>query len=114
MELLGGSLPPLETKIKKMIAIEQQIKFIESKIKKLNNNKALLKAHKMKSFSIDNEICYLFDLLGILKCICNEKALQFAECEVCGSLYISKREKQAVCSGKCRTRLHRERKEQNK
>ena len=95
-----------------MIPIEQQIRFIESKIKKLNNNKALLKAHKMKSFSIDNEICYLSDLLNILKCMCNEKALQFAECEVCGSLYISKREKQAVCSGKCRTKLHRIKKQE--
>lgn len=81
---------------------------------RLENNKLLLKSHKMKSFSIDNEIFYLSDLLNVLKCISNAKALQFAECEVCGSLYVSKREKQAVCSGKCRTRLHRERKEQGK
>lgn len=95
-----------------MIPIEQHISFIENKILKLKGNQALAKSHKMQNFIIDNEIAYLSDLLSVLNCISNAKALQFANCEVCGDLYITKREKQAVCSGKCRIKLHRMKKQE--
>ena len=97
-----------------MIPAEQQIRFLEGKIKRLENNKSLLRTHKMENILIDNEIHHLSDLLTLMKSICNEKALHLAECEVCGSLYISKRENQAVCSGTCRTRLYRMKKQEDK
>ena len=39
-------------------------------------------------------------------------SLQMAECEACGGPFIRKTTKQKTCLGKCRTRLHRERKQE--
>lgn len=103
-----------EQKSKDMIPVEQQIRFLEGKIKKLEQSKSLLKNHKMQNIITDQEIIHLSDLLTLMKSICNEKALQFGECTVCGSFFLIKRENQAVCSGTCRTRLHRMRKQQSK
>lgn len=94
-----------------MISLEQQVKFLQGRILKLENSKALLKDHKMKNFVIDHEINHLTDLLKIIKYLCDDKTLQFAECEMCEGLFLVKREKQNVCSGKCRTRLYRKRKD---
>jgi hypothetical protein len=95
-----------------MIPLEQQIRFLKAKILKLENSKALLKENKLQNFVIENEINHLTDLLRITLCLCDDKALQFAECEMCGGLFLVKREKQNVCSGKCRTRLYRKRKQE--
>ena len=97
-----------------MISLEALSKFMDGRIKRVDNNILLAKRHKMETFLHEDEKLHLIDLKEVIELLCNEKALQFAECEICGSLYVSKREKQAVCSGKCRTKLHRERKEQNK
>ena len=112
MVAFGGSIPPLGAKFINMIPVEQQIRFLEGKIKKLENSKSLLKNHKMQNIITDQEIIHLSDLLILMKSICNAKALRFGECEVCGAFYLVKREKQAVCSGKCRTKLHRMKKQE--
>lgn len=93
-----------------MISLKQQVKFIENKILKLEQNKSLLKNHKMKNFVIANEIAHLYDLLRVIKYLRDDKASRFAVCEMCGGLFLVKREKQNVCSGKCRTRLYRQNK----
>lgn len=95
-----------------MISLEALSKFVDGRIKRVDNNILLAKRHKMETFLHEDEKSHLIDLKKVIELLCNEKALQFAECEVCGGLYINKRKKQAVCSGKCRTKLHRMKKQE--
>lgn len=95
-----------------MISLEALSKFVDGRIKRVDNNILLAKRHKMETFLHEIEKSHFADLKQVVDLLCNEKALQLAKCEVCGSLYVSKREKQAVCSGKCRTKLHRIKKQE--
>ena len=95
-----------------MIPVQQQIRFLEGKIKKLEQSKSLLKNHKMQNILTDCEIVHLSELLYFMKLVCNDQSLHPRRCEACGEIYIPKVDKKNVCDDKCRVRLCRMRKKE--
>lgn len=92
-----------------MISIEQQIEFMKLQVEASKD--LYLKGYEdFKDYQLFEAV---FESLQEFKSNSEALHLNRKKCPACGEMFTPKNQQQEVCSGKCRTRMHRERNKLN-